>query len=261
MLTPANVALGCVGWEVLHRVLTLLIGRAVGAGVVLPAGSSEKLRAQGASYAVSLVHASILSARGVWHVLSLLAAPTMAQLSIPDAADGPFHAAAAATEATNIIFLSYLAYDLLHLLAAFPKLGGADTVAHHAGFIGASLVCGSHRILPFAFSWLVCGEISTIPLNARWFLLTSGRGESVALRATNLAFAGSFFLARILVYGLGLWHLWVSREALLGLERLVARPLLLLVIVLLVGGYGLNLVWMRKIFAMATKKTGRKRAD
>ena len=55
---------------------------------------------------------------------------------------------------------------------------------------------------------------------------TSGRGESTALRATNLAFAGSFFLARVLVYGLGLWHLWATREPLLALERHVARPLL-----------------------------------
>ena len=35
-----------------------------------------------------------------------------------------------------------MAYDLLHVLCAFPALGKMDTVLHHAGFLGASIING-----------------------------------------------------------------------------------------------------------------------
>ena len=102
-----------------------------------------------------------------------------------------------------------------------------------------------------------------MPLNVRWLLIQSGRGETHALRYTNVAFALTFFATRVVGYGAGLAHLWRVRAALLDQldESVVVRPLLFLVLALLVAGYGLNLMWMRKIVKMATGGGARKRAD
>ena len=126
----------------------------------------------------------------------------------------------------------------------------------------------ARRMLIFPFSWLTLGELSSVALNIRWFLINSGRGESVALQRTQLAFAGLFVVTRVIIYGVGLAHLFVHREALLsrdeatGVLAHVPAPLLWLVLVLLVGGYGLNLLWMTKIVRMASRgrtKEGREK--
>lgn len=244
-----RVAVAVVAWEALYRLSSYMLRSRC-------ATEHDKLRRQGASYVVALVHAAIMASRGSYHVLRMLSAPTAVKLAIPSAASA-WYAVACETETTNVLFLSWLLYDVLHVATAFPALGGVDTVAHHLGFISASLICSTHRILPFPFSWLLCGELSSIPLNVRWFLINSGRGDTAALRMANVAFASTFFASRVVVYGAGLAHLWAVRAELFGaLDGLVERPLLLLVLGLLVAGYGLNLVWMRKIVSMALGGAG-----
>jgi hypothetical protein len=105
-------------------------------------------------------------------------------------------------------------------------------IAHHFIFIFCSLVCGKLRVLGFAFSWLIIGELSTgmhphthtravlkqllglpdvdplcgccaVLLGIRWFLIKSGRGASSWMRWTNGAFALTFFATRLGVYGAG----------------------------------------------------------
>ena len=88
-----------------------------------------------------------------------------------------------------MLFPSWLLYDLAHLLLSFPALGAADTVAHHAGFICASAICGAHRILPFAFGWLIVGELSSPLLNVRWLLIHAGRRRVAVLQRVNVGFA------------------------------------------------------------------------
>ena len=255
MLHAQNVAVAVASWELAYRLAQFLIDRlAHTPGFVLDASLMKKLKTCGPSYVIALVHALIMGARGSWHVLQLVKAPTAVQLAIPAPSD-PLFAAAAATEKTNLLFFSWLLFDVVHIGVVFPTLGGLDMVAHHAGFMLASLVCGTHRLLPFAFAWLLCGELSTIPLNLRWLLIHTGRGESAALRLTNLTFAVLFFAARVVGYGAGLAHLWAVRAEVLALEERVARPLLLLVLALLVAGYALNLAWMRKIVHMATGRS------
>jgi len=46
-------------------------------------------------------------------------------------------------------------------------------------------------ICPFAGTWMFCGELSTIPLQARWFLIQSEMGASSAMVLCNYAFAFS----------------------------------------------------------------------
>jgi len=95
---------------------------------------------------------------------------------------------------------------------------------------------------------MLMGELSSVLLNSRWLVINSGRGDNKTLmNAINYTFALTFFATRVAGYGAGLAHLWVVRESVLGLESAVARPLLLGVLGLIVGGYGLNLLWMQKI--------------
>lgn len=209
----------------------------------------------GATYVAALIHAMITGSRGCWHVAALLQAPTASKLAI---VDGEWHAAALATADTNVVFFSWLLYDVLHVIREFPALGGLDTVAHHLGFMCASLVCGHHRILPFPFAWLILGELSSVPLNIRWFLTTIAKADpkraskwASPISTTSKAFALVFFVTRVVVYGMGLAHLCSVTEELGKLDAVVAKPLLYLVLALLAGGYVLNLSWMSKIVKRA----------
>jgi hypothetical protein len=123
-------------------------------------------------------------------------------------------------------------------------------IAHHVGFITAAFVCGSGRILPFPFAWLICGEVSSPFLNLRWYLKLLG-GDSLTMKVTNAVFALLFFVSRVVVYGLGLIHLVTHRAIWMG-ESLndVPPQLLLLVVSLLFGGYLLNLTWWSTVFRM-----------
>jgi len=183
-------------------------------------------------------------------------ADTATQLAIAADISSPWYPAAAAAERTNVFFLSWLLYDLAHVVTCYPRLGGMDTIAHHLGFIGASLVCGSYRILPFPFAWLTTGELSSIALNIRWFLINSGRGDTAALQLAQVAFALLFFVTRVVLYGAGLAHLAWHRHLLFARVEgaplaAVPLPLLVVVLLLLCGGYALNMLWMSKIVKMA----------
>ena len=69
---------------------------------------------------------------------------------------------------------------------------------------------------------------------------------------TNRAFALSFFLGRVVVYGLGLIHLGASWHP--HVEGACLRvPGLRVVCALFVAGYGLNLVWFRRIVRVASR--------
>jgi hypothetical protein len=58
-------------------------------------------------------------------------------------------------------------------------------------FLLLTLLSLGFGICPYAGAWLLCGELSTLPLNARFFLINSGLGASTAMSAANAAFAVS----------------------------------------------------------------------
>jgi hypothetical protein len=81
-----------------------------------------------------------------------------------------------------------MCYDMAHVVAVYPRLGGTATCFHHASFAAAALVAGVSRSCPFAFGWcaprvlrgclrgshactaprLTLCEVSTPFLNLRW---------------------------------------------------------------------------------------------
>eukprot|EP00465_Bigelowiella_longifila_P012108 CAMPEP_0185260150 /NCGR_PEP_ID=MMETSP1359-20130426/8789_1 /TAXON_ID=552665 /ORGANISM="Bigelowiella longifila, Strain CCMP242" /LENGTH=182 /DNA_ID=CAMNT_0027846301 /DNA_START=1 /DNA_END=549 /DNA_ORIENTATION=+ len=165
----------------------------------------------------------------------------------------PYDEVGRGVEFTSRIFLAWLLYDIFHVFALYPKLGTWDTIAHHLAFIACSVLACSFRMLPFAFCWLIAGEASTPFLNLRWFLINTGNGDTLAMKITNITFALSFFAARVVLYGIGLFDLLTHRGIILSspqIPSLVSKSLL----VLIVAGYLLNLMWMRNIANMAMGK-------
>ena len=136
----------------------------------------------GPSYFVSVLHATIVGVRGVFHAMSMVGAPSNVKLVMAAGRSTQWAATLSSIEQTNHLFLSYLLVDLAHMLASFPRLGGSDMIAHHTVFITCSVVCGSLRILPFPFSWLILGELSTI-----WYATTQCAGSSAPSSFHTLA--------------------------------------------------------------------------
>jgi hypothetical protein len=141
-------------------------------------------------------------------------------------------------------------------------LGGVDTILHHVAFAACSVINGSFGILPFAFGWLIVGEASTVFLNARWFLLKSGRcgaggGGAPLLAAVNKLFAATFFATRIGAYTVGIAHLFGRHQAELWAipaESGVPVPLFGLTCSCIVLGWVLNLFWGYTIMGMVRGK-------
>ena len=249
-----EVAVAALCFEVLYRSLGAAFRRLASTqGVALDKKRRPTFARDGNSYAVSFVHASIVVVRGLQHLIQQYGAPLEAKfLQRPYDSVNEWAAGAAAIEPTNTIFLAFLLYDVSHVLLEYPRLGGMDVVAHHVLFAAASYVCGSNRVFPWPFAWLIIGELSTLPLNLRWVLIQSGRGDTRLMTWTNRCFALTFFLGRVVVYGLGLLHLFRSWEPHVE-EACLRVPGLRFVCALFVAGYGLNLVWFRRIVRVASR--------
>ena len=101
---------------------------------------------------------------------------------------------------------------------------------------------------------VLLGEVSTLFLNLRWFLIQTGRGDSAALHRTNYAFATTFFITRVVIMALGLWH-GVTRSAPLLLAPPYSAPSWAVSTICVTVGCGalLNAFWMYKIVRMASR--------
>ena len=261
-LTGQNVLYAMAAWEGLHQSCGLLLRALVRVPGFVREGTDEKLTSQGASYAVALIHSVVVTYCGATHLVALSEAPIEAKIIIAADPSDPWHAPASAVSGTGVIFLSYLLYDILHMALQYPALGGLDMICHHLGFIAATCISGPCGSLPFAFSWLILGEGSSIFLNFRWFLIHTGRGASTLLHAVNAAFAISFFVTRIVVYACGGLDLWVHRQTILSTPGVCCtKPLLYCVLGMMCLAYGLNLMWMARIARMARGGAQKKKSS
>ena len=230
---------------------------------------------RGPSYMVSFVHSIYATLRGCLHLCQLWNASHLDKLLIPGDTNhhndnSSYRWAHLDVATTNIIFLSYLLYDLCHVLHQYPKLGGVDTIAHHLLFAACSFINGTFGLFAFAFGWLVVGEGSTVFLNVRWYLLKSGRDKGRMIDAVQGLFALTFFATRIIIYSAGMIHLlYNSREELVSLPELSGVPWAMLGMTCgcMILGWLLNIVWGYKILLMVVgdgvggSKSGKTRKD
>ena len=218
------------------------------------------LQQRGPSYIISFLHSIYVTMRGIIHLYELWHASNFDKLYIPppkDIVDG-YRFAHLHVATTNTLFLSYLLYDLVHIIIQYPKLGGVDTILHHVLFASCSLINGTYGLMAFVFGWLIVGEMSTIFLNIRWFMLKTGHGAGVnnnklLMNRVNGMFATTFFITRIGIYTAGMIHLfYYSYEELRSLpeETGVPPPLLGVTCSCMVLGWALNMIWGYKILAM-----------
>lgn len=233
-------------WEVLFRIVShVLTSTNLAQRITLDPSTTETLVTLAPSYVCSMVHSAVVGVMGVIHLIQMWPVQD-AMLQLTHASHGIM--------STNNIFIGYIIYDLFHVIAMYPKLGAADMVAHHCVFLTASMINGSYRLMPFAFGWLIVGELSTVFLNLRWFLIKTGRGHTQAMHVTQVLFAISFFVLRVVVYLMGVGHLLIFQHR--QIRRLYQEgtvPLVFLgtTLTFIVAGSLLNLMWFQKIFKMA----------
>lgn len=213
---------------------------------------------RGPSYAVSLLHSTYVTGRGVMHIYNLWDASNFDKLVIPgiEVMDS-YRWAHLQVATTNTLFSAYLVYDLFHILGQYPRLGGVDTILHHVLFACCSFINGTYGLMAFQFGWLAVGELSTVFLNIRWFMLKSGREKSALLNKINVLFAAMFFLTRIGIYTAGIVHLFFySATELQSLpdQSGVPIPLLIMTCGCMLVGWALNTVWGYKILQMMGSK-------
>lgn len=217
-----------------------------------------KIREMGASYATAFVNATFCSIAG------LFISTVLGSADIPERAlvidEPPLDAVTSMVYTIVQSFVGWLIMDLFHVLTHFPSLGGWDTVLHHAGFIVLSLCGYGFRVLPFAVGWLLLGEISTLFLNLRFFMINSGLGETRAMKLTNYAFASTFFLTRVVVMWFGLADMLLHLRPFLLSENVEAPAAGVNTICGFIGGGALlNAFWMVKIVKMATRPVSENR--
>lgn len=215
----------------------------------LGTAKGEKLKRDGGSYATAMANALLMSYLGLTMTPRLWDAPEATKTIVEMSGDWAPYTQQVREGATR--FLAWLLYDLVHVAHSWPHLGGVDTVLHHAGFIAFSALCVGYAVCPFPGAWLSCGEVSSIPLNIRWFLINSGYGKSKALEWANLAFAFIFFLTRVVLYWTCL-HGFLTVEVPLLLSRGAPAGAVGIFSLLLSGGALLNAYWFVMIVDMAT---------
>mmetsp|Transcript_5206 Transcript_5206/g.11395 ORF Transcript_5206/g.11395 Transcript_5206/m.11395 type:complete len:317 (+) Transcript_5206:42-992(+) len=216
--------------------------------------AKQTLRRRGPSYLVSLIHSVCVTCRGIMHLYNLWHGNTADKLLVQrKGMPGSYRWAHLQVTTTNTMFVAYLTYDLFHIILQYPKLGGLDTIMHHLVFAACSFINGTYGILPFQFGWLIAGELSTIFLNTRWFMLKSGRENSPLLGRVNELFAATFFLTRIGMYSAGMIHLFCfSMPELKSLPEISGVPISLLGMTCgcMTLGWILNMLWGYKILAL-----------
>ena len=217
------------------------------------------LVSHGPSYACSMIHSFITGYRGIMDSIGFSGASPETKLFFPPTPKEyiPFIRSVALT---NAFFFAYLAQDLFHVVRMYPKLGGIDIVVHHLVFMTCSLINGGFQILPYPFTWLILGELSTIFLNIRWLLIKTGRGRTLLFQIIQSLFALTFFLTRVVIYSFGVMELFQQRDLLKGMVADGRVPGIFMVITLSFVGAGsaLNLVWFQKIAALVISKQSKK---
>mmetsp|Transcript_13491 Transcript_13491/g.29240 ORF Transcript_13491/g.29240 Transcript_13491/m.29240 type:complete len:291 (+) Transcript_13491:155-1027(+) len=257
--TAGLTVLMCVAWQALFLGFHILLHSKQLKDALSPSFPAHLAP----SYFVSLVHATVVSVRGLQMFVALLDAPpdVMFSAGLTLYSDPRI----STVERTACVFMAYLVYDLIHVSVSYPKLGGMDMILHHLAFLMAALLSLHYHMLHFPFCWLVLAEMSTVFLNLRWFAIKALSEphqrdfQQRVLSFLNVLLAVTFGLTRVIVYGVGLAHLALHLDYIQAPPRFVAIG----VFVLLVAGYCLNILWFRKIIMIwnKTRRVGNSKTE
>jgi len=153
------------------------------------------------------------------------------------------------------VFMGYLIYDTTFCLYYYKLLKDWPSLVHHVIYLVVSGYVLYHAFFKFAFVWLMMGEMSTPCVNLRWFLAVLDMKSTQLYAWNGNLMAVLFFVFRVVVFGVGLVHLfglrelWMAEDVPYGLR---------IVFGLLVGAYGLNLYWFNLVLKGVLKLRGKK---
>ena len=207
----------------------------------------EKDRPMKLQMQLSFAHACIATLFCVAYLPSLARAPLEVAYSCAEAwAREPIFAMCS-------LFVLYLLGDLA--LGWAKGTLQAGWASHHILFATVSVLQLYYKRSCFPFTWLILGELSTVFLDVRWWLIGTEQTEtrSGAFMAAQVLFALSFFVTRVLLYGWGLWRL-LSEDP----NVFADTSLWQITPVALALGYALNLWWFYGIVGSVTKKKQKK---
>lgn len=248
-------------WQSVHMVCAFLnrqfLHSRLGQQVVSDRKRRSKLIERGPTYAVSTLHALFAIYRGLQHAPVVFRASRFLKVHIPSSVvySPRVHELKIMNELhriewTNLMLTSYLLSDLYHVLMLYPKLGGKDILFHHLAFLYCSFIGGFYKVNPFMFCWLILGESSTPLLNLRWFLINAGYGHTIFLRAVEMVFAIVFFLARFVVYGIGILY---QVPIFSYYPSFVPQWATYSAFIVVVAGFFVNLFWLTTIAKIAVR--------
>lgn len=152
------------------------------------------------------------------------------------------------------VFLGYLIYDLIMMIAFYADLNDPSGLLHHVLFMPCAAYVLAHSIMAFPFVWLSFCEVSTPFVNLRWHLAATDRKHGRLYLWNGLLVAALFFVARIVFYGAGLLHLLSVRDV-WGAPHMPAGHKI--VVTMFVLGYVLNVYWMAAIAKAARRAMAR----
>ena len=150
-------------------------------------------------------------------------------------------------------FAGYIVQDLLtdvslarRKLVPIPH----DMLAHHMVFLGVMVMQLLFEKGCYIYYWLILTEGSTIPLLLRWFAIAVNAPKALVSRL-NLLFAVTFFVLRVVVYGVGLFQF--LRDDLHVARWEHASSIYQVTPMLVAAGYVLNLIWFQMIASKALR--------
>ena len=108
----------------------------------------------------------------------------------------------------------------------------------------------------YSYTNLICMELSTPVLNARWALIKFGWTMGTLFCVVETLFGATFIVTRLFIYGAGLIHfvwgllkVWDEITPPIWAQRVLTT--------LVAGGFTMNMVWVYKL-AHAFKRSRRK---
>jgi hypothetical protein len=188
--------------------------------------------------ALSMIHALVVTTFGLLYLPQFW----NAEVSVAYECSRNSHPIKKAT----ILFVTYLFTDIM--IGCWKKTMKVDFFTHHIIFGLVAIIQIYYKRSCLPFTWLISGELSTIFLNIRWYLISTGR--SYGLSIVNILFAFSFFATRCVLYGWGLLRFWNEDPNLWSSEWslwLAVTPLCFSL------GYLLNLWWFSRMIQVIRK--------
>jgi len=169
-------------WAALHQIFRVVAHRCI----PRPRNAAEvDVKLSIPKHFLGIAHAVVLSIYGTW-IFACLAPFEREDMYFLRRNRGLTPGQIDCLELANWLFFSYLVHDLALMFLHYPKLGGADMIAHHLVFAGASVLGGASQTMMLPLGWLLMGEFST-PLLAIRKLIQSATYEVKSTRVVDLA--------------------------------------------------------------------------